>query len=161
MDIQIGMILFQMVNFGIILVVLRLLLYRPVLKIFTERAKRIEEGQKAAAAAIEDHEQIEELKTKTERQLKEKTTASLKKATDEGKKRQAELVAEAKTIAQAEIAKLRQQWSEEKAAEVHKLNLAVAAAVFQVSSAVLPKALDKKTHSELIDSEIAAVLKQL
>lgn len=161
MDIQIGMILFQMVNFGIILVVLWLLLYRPVLKIFTERAKRIEEGQKAAAAAIEDHDHIEELKTKTERQLKEKTTASLKKAADEGKKRQAELVAEAKTIAQAEIAKLRQQWSEEKAAEVHKLNQAVAAAVFQVSSTVLPKALDKKAHSELIDSEIAAVLKQL
>lgn len=161
MDIQLGMILFQIINFGIILAVLWFFLYRPVLKIFRERAKRIEEGQKAAAAAIEDHEHIEELKAKTERQLKEKTAASLKEATDEGKKRQAELVTEAKAMAQAEIAKLREQWKEEKEAELHKMNQQMVDAVFQISSAVLPKALDKKTHTALIDTEVSAVLKQL
>lgn len=160
MDIQISMILFQIVNFGIILAVLWYLLYRPVLKIFHERAKRIEEGQKAAEAAIQDHEHIEELKAKTERQLKEKTAASLKEATDEGKKRQAELVAEAKVIASAEVAKLREQWKAEKEAELLKLNQQMVDGVFQISSAVLPKVLDKKAHAALIDTEVAALLKQ-
>ncbi|MBP7875423.1 ATP synthase F0 subunit B [Candidatus Woesebacteria bacterium] len=161
MDIQIGMILFQIVNFGIVLAALWFLLYRPVLKIFAERAKRIEEGQKAASAAIEDHEKIEELKIKTERQIKEKTAAALKEATDDGKKRQAELVAEAKKISQEEIEKLREQWSAEKEAELHKMNQAVVDAVFQVSSVVIPKVLDEKSHAALIDKEVAAVLKQL
>ncbi len=161
MDIQLSMIFFQIINFGIVLAALWYLLYRPVLKIFAERAKRIEEGQKAAAAAIEDHEHIEELKAKTERQLKEKTSISLKEATEEGKKRQAELVAEAKTIAEAEVAKLREQWQEEKETQLHKMNQNMVNAVFQVCHAVLPKALDKKTQTEIIDREVAAVLKQL
>ena len=161
MDIQFGMIFFQIVNFGIILAVLWYFLYRPVLKIFAERAKRIEEGQKAAASAIENQEHIEELKAKTERQLKEKTAVSLKEATEEGKKRQSELVAEAKVIAQAEVEKLRQQWQEEKEAQLAKMNQSLVDAVFQISNTVLPKALDKKAHSALIDTEVTAVLKQL
>lgn len=161
MDIQLNMILFQVINFGIVLAALWFLLYRPVLKIFRERAKRIEEGQKAAEAAIADHEHIEELKAKTERQLKEKSAASLKEATEEGKKRQAELVAEAKVIAAAEVAKMREQWQAEKEAELLKLNQQIVDGVFQISSAVLPKVLDKKAHSALIDTEVAALLKQL
>ena len=161
MDIQPSMILFQIINFGIILAVLWYFLYKPVLKIFAERAKRVEEGQKAATAAIIEHEHIEELKEKTQRDLKEKKSAALKEVDEEGKKRQAELVAEAKIIAQSEIAKLRAQWAQEKEAQLHSMNQELVNAVFAVSATVLPKALDKKTHSELIDTEIGAILKQL
>lgn len=161
MDIQIGMILFQIVNFGIVLGALWFLLYRPILKIFAERAKRLEEGQKAAAEAIASHDHIAELKEKTELQLKEKTALALKEATDAGKKVQAELVAEAKTLAQAEVEKLRQQWGEEKDAQLHRMNKSMVDAVFQISTAVLPQALDKKSHTKLIDKEVSAILKQL
>lgn len=161
MDIQLNMILFQIFNFGIILAVLWYLLYRPILKIFAERAKRVEEGQRAAAAAIKEYENIEQLKTKTERQLKEQAALSLKEAADEGKKRQDELVQEAKTIAQAEIEKLRAQWQAERDAQTRKMQQSMVDAVFQVCNAVLPQALDSKNQQELIDKEVAGVLSQL
>jgi F-type H+-transporting ATPase subunit b len=161
MDIQLNMILFQMINFGIVLFALWVLLYRPVLKIFAERAKRIEEGQRAAARAIKEQEGIEELKAATEREVKEQTAAALKAATQEAKQRQQEMIAEGKAMAEAEIAKLRKQWQDEKESQITKLNQQLVDAVFSVSNRVLPKALDKKQHAELIDDELAALVKQL
>ena len=48
MEIDISQILFQIVNFSVVLAALTFLLYKPIFKMFLERAKRIEEGQKAA-----------------------------------------------------------------------------------------------------------------
>ena len=41
----------QLINFGILLVVLRLFLYGPLLKVLDERKRRIQEGIDAAASA--------------------------------------------------------------------------------------------------------------
>lgn len=161
MEIQLNMILFQIINFGIVLGALWFFLYRPILKIFAERAKRIEEGQRAAAAAIEEHEHIEELKEKTQRKLKEQAAATLKEAIDEGKKRQDELVLEAKTIAQAEIEKLRGQWKSEQKAQTREMEQSMIDAVFQVCNFVLPSVLDEKKQRELIEKEVTGVLSQL
>ena len=83
MQIELTQILFQIINFGVVLGVLWYLLYKPVLKIFAERAKRIEEGQKAAAKALENQEKINEIKLKTEAESKKKASQVLKEASVE------------------------------------------------------------------------------
>ena len=65
MNIVFPQILFQIINFSIVMGALWYLLYEPVMKIFSERAKRIEEGQLAAQEAIAQQEKIDELKENT------------------------------------------------------------------------------------------------
>lgn len=160
MDIQLSAVLFQLINFGVVLGVLYLLLYKPVLKIFAERAKRIEEGQRAASKAISSQEKIDELKAKTERELREKTAEVLKDATDDAKKQQEVIIAEAKKNADALIEKLENQFREEWAARVRSQEQSLVAGVYDITAKVLPKSLDAKKQSALIDDEIAKLIKQ-
>lgn len=161
MDIQFPMILFQAINFGIIVVVLWFLLSKPVLKIFSERAKRIEEGQLAAAKAIAQQEQIAQIKADTEKEMRAKSAELLTQATTEAKLQQQSLIAQAKAQAEAEVKKIRENWKQEQDASITQLQGKLVDAVFAVCNTVLPKALTKKQHEELVDSELSSLLKQL
>lgn len=154
-------ILFQIVNFSVVLGALTFLLYKPVLKIFAERSKRIEEGQKAAQKAIEQQAKIDEIKQKTEADAKRKAAAVLKEATAEAAERKAELMAQAKKDAQAEIAQLKEAWASEKEQQINALNKQVVTAVLAATEKVVGTSLTTKDHQKLIDAELKTVLKAL
>lgn len=161
MNIEPSQIIFQIINFGVVLGVLTFLLYKPVLKIFAERAKRIEEGQKAAQKAIEHQGQIEEIKQKTEAEAKKKASQVLKEATLEAESKKAQLLEEAHAAAAAEITKMKKAWTSEKEQLIQGIRSEVVAAVVSVSEKVMSKSLDAKAHSKLIDEELEQVLKTL
>jgi len=160
MEIQLSTVLFQLINFGVVLGVLYLLLYKPILKIFAERAKRVEEGQKAAAKAITSQEKIEEFKAKSERELREKTADVLKGATDDAKKQQEAIIAQAKLSADALIEKMEAQFREEWSSRIRNQEQSLVASVYDIAAKVLPKSMDAKKHSALVDDEIAKLIKQ-
>lgn len=161
MDIQITQILFQAINFSVVLGALTFLLYKPVLKMFDERSQKIAEGQKAAEAAIKDKEELEEVRTKMESDLKKERAKVLKQAQEEAKQKAADIVATAKKEAKAEKAKLVETWEKEKAALLDEAKQDMADAVIAVSAKVIGKSLDVKAQSKLIDSELATILKSL
>lgn len=161
MQIQLTQILFQIVNFGVVLGVLWVLLYKPVLKIFAERAKRIEEGQKAAAKALENQEQIAEIKAKTEAEAKKKASQVLKEATAEAEKQKATLIEDARTAAAVEITKMKQAWTTEKAQLIQGIRADVVSTVIAASEKVIGKSLDSKAHTKLIDDELENMIKSL
>lgn len=154
-------ILFQIVNFSVVLGALTFLLYKPVLKIFAERSRRIEEGQKAAQKALEQQAKIDEIKQKTEAEMKKKAAQALKEATKEAAERKAELIAEAEVQAKAEIAKLKDAWKTEKEQQISELNKQVVTAVLAATEKVVGKSLTTKDHEKLIDAELKTVLKAL
>lgn len=161
MEIQLPQILFQIVNFSIVLGALWYLLYKPVLKIFAERAKRIEEGQKAAQKAIEQQEKIGELKAKTTQDLKKESAKVLQEATKEAEDQRSVIIEEAKKQAAAEIERLKKNWEEEQAQRIQQMNQQLVEAVISASEKVIGQSLDKKAHSKLIDQELNQVLKSL
>lgn len=161
MDINVQQILFQIINFSIVLGALWYLLYKPVLKIFAERAKRIEEGQKAAQKAIEQQEKIDEMKAKTSQELKKESAKVLQAATKEAEVQKALILEEAKKQATVEVERLKQNWEEEQTQRVQQINQKLVDAVIAASEKVIGQSLDKKAHSKLIDSELNQVLKSL
>lgn len=161
MNIDLTQILFQIVNFGVVLGVLWYLLYKPVLKIFAERAKRIEEGQKAAQEALANEAKIDEIKQKTEQELKKKSSQVLKEATVEAEKQKAVLMEEARAAATAEIAKMKQSWQAEKAQLIQNINTQVVDVVITATQKVVGKSMDTKSHSKLIDEELSNLLKSI
>jgi F-type H+-transporting ATPase subunit b len=161
MDIQFPQILFQAINFLVVLGSLTFLLYKPVLKVFDERSKRIAEGQKAAEEAIKQREQIEALEQDTKQKLNENSAKVLEKATKEAATTKVQLIEEAKGQAQAEIESLKQKWADEKEQLLKGVQDKLAEAVIQTSTKVVGSALSPAQHSKLIDKELAQILKKI
>lgn len=161
MEIQLSMLLFQLINFGIVVGALTFLLYKPVFKIFEERAKRIEEGQRAAVKALANQEKIDELKAKTEKELREKTAAILKEATDEAKNQREAMLLAAKAEADALIDSMKQEFKEDWNAHIRTQEHALVASVYDIVAKVIPASLSAKQQSSLVDAEIAQLIKQL
>ncbi len=161
MEIDISQILFQIVNFSVVLGALTFLLFKPIMKMFAERSKRIEEGQKAAAQALSEQAAIDGLKTKTEADLKKKTSQVLKEASQEADAVKEKLLAEAREAAEAEIAKMKNAWKAEKAQLVDAIRAEMVSSVIAVSEKVIGQSIDAKKHEQLIDSELESVIKAL
>lgn len=162
MDINIAQILFQIVNFSVVVGALTILLYKPILKIFEERARRIEEGQKAATAAIKGNEQIDEMRKEVKKEIAKEKAKELKEAHVQAEEMKAQILAEAKEEAQKQIAKLKTEWLAEQQDMLKKSQTAIVEAVIQTSEKVLGESLktDKK-QKDLIESELKNVLKAL
>lgn len=161
MDIQIPQIIFQIINFSVVAGALTFLLYKPVLKIFEERARRIDEGQKAAERAIETQENIEEMKAKAQKDIQKEKAKILEEAEAEAKKRKTTMVAEAKAEAQAEVEKMKLAWQEEKVQLVKSSRNEMTEAVIKATRVIIGSALDSKEQKKLIDSELDTILKQI
>jgi len=90
------LLLSQAVNFGLLLIILRLFVYKPVLKILEDRKTRIEEGLTKAAEA---DERLKNVEIDVKEKLKEtdrKAMGILKEAENKAKEREARLLIEAK-----------------------------------------------------------------
>ncbi len=161
MNILFPQILFQIVNFSIVMGALWYLLYKPVMKIFAARAKRIEEGQKAAQEAITQQEKIDELKEKTDQKLKQKSAAEMKKAVEEAEKQKVSIIEQAKNEARLEIEKMKKDWEAEKMEQARQVNQQLIEAVIATTQKVIGKKLDDKAHHQLIDQELNAILKSI
>jgi len=82
MDIKLNLILFQVVNFGVVFGALVYFLYKPVVKLLDARAKKTADAEKAAAETLKEREETEVIKTKTKAQA-EKEAAKLLEKTKE------------------------------------------------------------------------------
>lgn len=159
MDIQLPQILFQLVNFGVVVGALTYFLYRPVLKILDERSQKIEQAQKAAETTLQEQSQLEITKKKAKSEAEKQAAAIIAEAKENAEKVRKQILADAKVEAKAEVAKLQEQWRSEQSKMARNMQQEFADAVLAVTEKVLGKALDKKAHQQLIDQEVKALLK--
>lgn len=161
MEIQLPQILFQIINFGVVFGALWYLLYKPVLTIFSERSKRIAEGQKAAKKAIEQQEQIEALKAKTVQEMKKEAAKLLQQSAKEAEAEKQAILLEAKKQAEKEIEKMTKTWTAEKEQMMGQMKAQLVSAVVAATERVVGKSLDSKSQSKLIDTELESLLKAI
>jgi flagellar motility protein MotE (MotC chaperone) len=63
MEIQLAQIIFQILNFGVVLAALTYFVYKPVVKLLDERKAKIAQAAKSADEIQKEKEQLEETKT--------------------------------------------------------------------------------------------------
>lgn len=161
MDINLAQILFQLVNFSVVVGALTYFLYNPVLKVFEERSKRVADGQKAAQRALETQDRLAKLEKKTAEEAKKVKADALKEARAEAKKQKKELLAEAKTEVQKEISQAREQWEKEKAQLETEHQRKIAEATITLAEKMVGETIDKKKAHALVDRELTAILNTL
>jgi len=161
MDIQLPQIIFQIVNFSVVLGALSYFLYKPIQKILDERARRVEEGQQAAQKSLTEIQQFEETKKTIKQKAEKEAVKLLEEAVTAAKERKAQLVIQAKQEATVEVERLRQAWNEEKRTSLQSMKQEFSEAVIATAEKVVGKTLDAKSHTKLIDDELSSLLKSI
>lgn len=158
MDIQLPQIIFQIINFSVVMGALTYLLYKPIQKIMDERAGKIKEGQEAAQVAIEEKQNLAEFKSKIEREAERKAAALVDEATKRANKQRQEILDKAKADAKVEIEKLRADWVAERQQLLSATRQEMVEAVLSVSAKVISQKLDEKTEGKFIAAELEKAL---
>jgi F-type H+-transporting ATPase subunit b len=161
MDIQLPQLLFQIVNFSVVLGALTYLLYKPVQKILDNRAQRVAEILQEAEVARAEKEKVQAFKAKTKREAEKEAASILEDAKKLAAKRKHDLDAQTKEALAKEMKKAELRWQEEKKQLATNMKKQMVDAVVQVSGMVISKKLDKSTNEKLIAKGLEEALQSL
>lgn len=150
MEIQVGAILLQMINFGMVVGAVTVLLIKPVRRILDERSRKVEEGIKASESAIAKEANLDKKAKDIELKAQEKAKTILDEAREDAKERQATLLKEAKKQAEAIKAKAQADAVKEKQAILSDLQSQFESAVVAVAGKVIGEELTSTKHQSLI-----------
>ncbi len=147
----------QLINFGLLLVLLRLFAYKPIMKMLDNRANKIKEsleaGDRAKQGAVnaekEIAKKIEEASASGQQIVGQavKTAEEVKRRSSQDAKKEADAI-----IAKAQIEILREK--QESMAELRK---EVADLAVLVAGKAIGTSLDKETQRKLIDNTLKEV----
>jgi F-type H+-transporting ATPase subunit b len=155
LGLNLGQLIAQIANFFVLLVILRLTLYKPILKMLDERKQRIAEGLNAAELARAEAAQAQ---------------ANIEAQLAEGRKQGQEIVANAQQIAARIQAEAREQATKDRDASLERARAEIQLerdraiselrgefAEITVSAAekVIGQSLDRTAHQRIIDEALA------
>jgi F-type H+-transporting ATPase subunit b len=155
MEIDIKQILLQMLNFGILAVVLTKFLFNPILKILDARSKKIAEGQIAAEKSLKATAELEKKQAEKLGEASRKAASIINEAKAESKKLGAELIAEAKNVAASELSKQKESFHKELENEELALKKRIADLVVETTKTVLAGSLKDSDLKAITAKEIA------
>jgi len=137
----------QLINFLLLIFILRALLYRPIMNLLNERTKRIEES-------VRDAEKVREQLANARRDYE----AEIAKARQEAAKQQeAEIIAQARREAERLKEEARLQAEQERARMLSEAKSQIAELVTLTASRVLGAELQARGHDALIAESLAAL----
>ncbi len=161
MDIQLAQIIFQIINFGVVLVALTHFIYKPVLKLLNDRREKVTAAAEAAGEVMQEKEDLERVRENT-----------LLKANQKAKKMEDEIKKEARTQAKllldqskAELTAREAKFSTElvkmKKEELKRMEKEIKVAAVVIAEKVLDESIDAKKHQKLIDQQINEIIESL
>lgn len=159
MEIQVGAILLQILNFGVVAGALTFLLIKPLRKVLDERSRQLAEGQQAAAEAVANQEQSEKDKSKVIAQAQKEAKQILDEARKDAEVRSQEIIDEADKKAKATLQRAKIQAETQKTAAMQNLQEQFNQAVALIAKQVIGKELTAKKHEDLIKKGLNQIKK--
>jgi F-type H+-transporting ATPase subunit b len=151
LGISLPTLLAQIINFAILLVLMYLVAYKPIMRMFDERSRKIKESmeqtesiKEQAAHAEEEAEQRIEAAGKEGQELVARavrTGEDVRQQTQQEAKRDAELL----------IARARTEIQRERDEAIGDLRNEFADLTIKAAEKVIDRSLDKKAHRQIID----------
>jgi F-type H+-transporting ATPase subunit b len=142
------------VNFIVLFVLLRLFLYKPVLKMLDERAKRTKDAMELAEVTKKEFEQA---KVEVQKQIekgRQEAQAIIAQATQVGERLKEESREEAAKQAQAMVDRTRSELEAERGKIVDGLRREFADIAISAAEKVIKETLDKEKHRKLIEETL-------
>ena len=155
MDINLGQIILQALNFGLLLFLLTKFLYRPIVKAMTDRTDKIAAGLKAAEDSIVEREKLAAQKQQALTSAQAQAAAVLDQARQEAEQAGKDIVAQAQAAAQTQAQKQYQLIQEKITQERLELKRSVSDLVVKATQAVLKDSLTPTHQKTIIDHQIS------
>ena len=150
------------INFIVLFVMLRIFLYKPVLKMLDERSKRAKEGMELAEATKKEYEQAKiEVQKQIEKGRQEAQTI-IAQAMQVGERLKEESRQEATKQAQTIVDRTRTELEAERDKIVGDLRREFVDIAISAAEKVIKETLDKEKHRKLIEVTLqeSAILKK-
>lgn len=154
MEIRWYQLLFQIVNFGILIFLLNRFLYRPILKIVEQRNKKIEDSLKAAEATLKEKEKINELKKLAVAEAEKEAVKIVEAAKHQADLSGKQILSEAQAEAEAAVTKKMELLADKLSQEEIRLQGRVADLVIKTTRQVLKSSLGKEEQKRIVDRQI-------
>lgn len=155
LGINLPVLLFQLVNFAFLMLVLRLLVYKPVLKMLDERRERIREGlsaadrgrEQAAEAERTAQEQIEAARREGQ-QIVQNAQQIAQRLQEEGRQ-------QAQQQTEVMLERARNEIQLERDGAITELRKEFASLTIAAAEKVIGQSLDRNAHQRLIEQALA------
>jgi len=150
------------VNFIVLLIMLRLFLYKPVIKVLDERTKRTREAMELAEATKKEYEQAKGEVQKQIEKGRQEAQAILTQAMQVGERLKEESRTEATKQAQVIIDRTRSELEAERDKIIGDLRREFVDISIAAAEKVIKETLDAEKHRKLIEETLqqSAVLKK-
>jgi F-type H+-transporting ATPase subunit b len=142
------------INFIVLFVLLRLFLYKPVMKILDERAKRTREAMELAEATKKEYEQAKGEVQKQIEKGRQEAQAIIAQAMQVGERLKEESRQEATKQAQVIVDRTRTELEAERDKIVEDLRREFVDISISAAEKVIKETLDKKKHRKLIEETL-------
>ena len=151
LGINLPQLIAQLINFGILFGLLRLLAYKPIMRMLDERSNRIKES-------MEQTEHIKQKATDAEVEFKKQVAAASRQGQEiieRASKTAEEIKQQARQDAQSEVGQMlsraRAEIRHERDEIVDELRSEFADITVMAAGQVIERSLDQKAHKDLID----------
>jgi len=152
-------LLFQIINFGILILVLKKFFYRPIITIINQRNKKIEDSIKAAEANLKEKAKIEEIKKQAVMEAEKEAVRIVEAARKESDKTAKQILQAARTEAEGEVDKKLKLLTEKLAEQESQITGRITDLVIKATQSVLKGSLTVGQQNAIIDSEIKKLAK--
>jgi F-type H+-transporting ATPase subunit b len=152
-----GTLIAEVIAFLLMLGVLAKWAYPPILRIATEREQKIAAGLRAAADAEKRLQQVQEEVSVTLDEARVRAREIVAQAQKAAIAETEELVRKGRRDAEAQIQRARSEIATERDKAIQEIRTQVGTLVVSAASKVLGEAIDRRTHSRLIEESLAEV----
>ena len=159
MEIKWYQLLFQIINFGILVFLLNRFLYRPIIKIIELRNKKIADSIKAAEDTLKEKSTIEALKRLAEAEAEKKAVEIVERAQKRAGVEAKEIVASAREAADLEVGKKMAAATGELEAQEKAIAGRLSDLVVKTTAKILKDSLSDKEQKAIIAAQIKKLSK--
>ena len=155
LGLNVPVLIAQLVNFFLLLVLLRIFLYKPILNMLAQRAKRVKEGLEAAEQSIERAAQADQEVAQQLEQARQQSQANIAKAQEAANRIQEEARSQARRDAEVLLERARSEIQLERDQAIAELRREFADLTVSAAEKVIGQSLDHQAHRRLIDEVLA------
>jgi F-type H+-transporting ATPase subunit b len=145
----------QLINFVLLLIIFRLLLYKPLLNMLDQRKKRIQEGIQASDEAKQRLSETEQETAKEMDRARQEGQGLIAQAQQAANRLREEETKRARAEAEQLIERARGEIALERDAAIAELRREFAGLAVTAAERVIKKEIDAGTHRQLIDEVLA------
>lgn len=150
LGINLGYLISQIINFGLLVVLLYFVAYKPILRMLDERSARIRQGledaETASRRAAEIEQEFEQRMTEARKEGQEQVA----RATQAGQRMREEILQKAREDAQTLIEKAKEEVARDREQAMSELRQQVADLSLAISQKVIGQTLDERAQRRLI-----------